>query len=325
MNRRLFLASAAALAAPRVVRGQQQKIPLIGVMLASAVDGPFARALRQGLSELGYVEGRNIRLEFRTTGGRPERFSHIAQEIVRLKPDVIVSGGGGPAARAAMAATRVIPIVVPATADPVFEGLVKSLARPGGNVTGLSILSEQINAKRLQVLKELLPKATRAGLLADPKMGSMNADAAVKATQRAAETFGIRLEVLRAGAPEEFAAAFGAAKASAVDALIVAPSSTYNVHRKALIELAAQHRLIVIWEHRQFAMSGGLLSYGPDIAELYRSAARYVHEILKGAKPADLPVQQATKFELVVNMKTAKTLGLAVPTALLLRADEVIQ
>lgn len=316
--------SAAALAAPHVAYGQQQKIPLIGVMLASAVDGPFARALRQGLSELGYREGKNIRLEFRTTDGRPERFSQIAEELVRLKPDVIVSGGGGPAARAAMAATRVIPIVVPATADPVREGLVKTLARPGGNVTGLSILSEQINAKRVQVLTELLPKARRAGLLADPKMGSMNTAATVKSMQQVAQTFGMHLEVLTVSVPEEFAAAFHAVKASAVDALIVAPSSTYSAHRKALIDLAAEHRLVVIWEHRQFPMAGGLMSYGPDIADLYRSAARYVHEILRGARPADLPVQQATKFELVVNMKTAKTLGLTIPTPLLLRADEVI-
>jgi putative ABC transport system substrate-binding protein len=323
-RRRLFLVALAVLAVPRQGSGQQRP-PLVCVMLASPINGPFAAALRQGLKELGYLEGTNIRLEFRSTGGRPERFSEIAQQLINLKPDVIVAGGGGPSARAAMSLTRVIPIVVPATADPVLEGLVQSLARPGGNVTGLSIISEEINAKRMQVLTELLPKARKVGLLVDPDMGNMNSDAAVHATRRAAATLGLELVVLRARVPEEFAAVFRTARASTIDALIVAPSSTYNVHRKALVDLATEHRLIAIWEHRQFATSGGLLSYGPDIAELYRSAARSVHDILKGAKAADLPIQQATKFELVVNMKTAKAMGVTVPPPVLLRADEVIR
>ena len=304
---------------------QPSKVPLIGVILASPVGGPFAAAFRQGLKDLGYVEGQGIRLEFRSTEGRPERLPDIAAEIVRLKPDVIVAGGGGPSAHAVMKLTTVIPIVIPATADPVRERLAQSLARPGGNVTGLSIVSAEINAKRMQVLKDLLPKVRHVGMLADPRMGATNEEAAVVATQRAARAYGLQVQVFQAGAPEEFEGIFQAAKKAGVEALIVTPSSTYSVHRKRLADLAAQHRLVAVWEHRQFVLSGGLLSYGPDIADLYRSAARYVDKILKGANPGDLPFEQATKLELVINAKAAKALGLAIPAALLVRADQVIQ
>jgi len=292
-------------------------------MLAAPVNSPFAAAFRQGLEGLGYVEGQNIRLEFRSTEGRPERLSDVAAEIVRLKPDVIVSGGGGVAAKAAMKLTRVIPIVVPATGDPVAEGLVQSLARPGGNVTGFSIISSEINAKRLQVLNELLPKARRVGFLADP--GMERVDESVAGTQRAARAFGLQLEILTASGPEEFAAAFQAARKGGLDALVVSASSTYSAHRKRLVGLAAENRVVTIWEGRQFVLDGGLLSYGPDIADLYRSAARYVHRILNGANPADLPVEQATKLELVINMRTAKALGLKIPGPVLVRADQLIQ
>ncbi len=294
-------------------------------MLASPVAGPFAAAFRQGLKDLGYVEGQNIRLEFRSTEGRPERLADVAAEIVRLRPDVIVAGGGGPSAQAVMKLTAVIPIVIPATADPVRERLAQSLARPGGNVTGLSIVSAEINAKRMQVLKDLLPKVRRVGMLADPKMGATNEEAAVIATQRAARTYGLQVQVFQAGTPEEFEGAFRAAKKAGVEALIVTPSSTYSVHRERLVDLAAEHRLVAVWEHRQFVLSGGLLSYGPDIADLYRSAARYVDKILRGAKPGELPFEQATKLELLVNVKAAKALGLAIPAALLVRADQLIQ
>jgi putative ABC transport system substrate-binding protein len=220
-----------------------------------------------------------------------------------------------------MKLTRTIPIVVPAAADPVAEGLVQSLARPGGNVTGLSIISSDINAKRLQVLKELLPKARRVGLLVDP----VNPDAAVIATQGAAKAFGLQLEVLIASAPEKLANVFQTAKKSGLEALIVAASPTYNFHRRLLVELAAENRLIAIWEHRQFVLAGGLMSYGPDIADLYRSAARYVHQILKGAKPGDLPVEQATKLEMVINLKTAKAQRVVIPGTLMVRADELME
>jgi len=326
MRRRSFLSGVAALAASHYASAQQPStVPLVGVILASPVNSPFAAAFRQGLKDLGYVEGKNIRLELRSTDGRPERFSELAVQIVHLKPDVIVAGGGGPSAQAVMKLTRVIPIVFPASADPVAEGLVQSLARPGGNVTGLSIISSEINAKRLEVLKQLLPKARNVGLLVDPRMGARNEEAAAVGTQRAARTLGLQLEVLRAKAPEEFAAVFRSAKKSGLDALVVAASSTYNVHRQRLVELAAENRLAAVWEHRQFVLAGGLLSYGPDIADLYRSAARYVHQILKGAKPGDLAVEQATKLELVINMKTANALGLAIPGAVLARADQIIE
>jgi putative tryptophan/tyrosine transport system substrate-binding protein len=294
-------------------------------MLAAPIAGPFAAAFRDGLKELGYIEGRTIRLEFRTTDGRPERLPGIAAEIVGLKPDVILAGGGGPSVRAAKKLTSTIPIVVPATANPVAEGFVQSLARPGGNVTGLSIVSEEINAKRIQLLKELLPNVRSVAFLADPQMGSMNADAAILATEHAAQTFGLELRVFRASAPEQFDGVFESIRNRAIEAVIVGASSTYNVHRKRLVGLAAKQRIPVMWEHRQFATAGGLLSYGPDIAELYRGAARYVDRILKGAKVAELPVEQATKFELVLNIATAKAQGIDIPPTVLARANQVIQ
>lgn len=300
-------------------------MPRIGLMLAAPIEGPFAQAFRQGLRELGYVEGKNIHVEYRSAEGRPDRFAAMAAEMVRLQVDVIVAGGGGPSARAAMQATRTTPIVFPAAADPVLEGLVQSLARPGGNATGLSIISSEINAKRMQVLKELLPNLRRVGFLADPKMGGMVEDAAITATQRAALALSLQLEVIRASSPEEFARAFDSARNARAEALIVSASSTFNAHRRQLIELAAKQRLVTLWEHRQFPLAGGLLSYGPDIADLYRSAARFVDRILKGAKPADLPVEQATKLELVVNLNAAKALGLKIPPPLLVRADQVIE
>jgi len=327
MRRRLFvLGGLATLGAARLTAAQERrKAPRIGVMLAVPIEGPFTQAFRQGLRELGYLEGQNIHVEYRSAEGSPDRFASIAAEMVRLQVDLIVAGGGGGSARAAMQATRTIPIVFPAAADPVLEGLVQSLPHPGGNVTGLSIISSDINAKRLQVLKELLPKLQRVALLADPKMGSKVEEAAIAASQAAARALGLQLEVLRASSPDGFAGAFDSARNARAEALIVAASSTFNAHRSQLLELATRHRMVTVWEHRQFPLAGGLLSYGPDIADLYRSAARFVDKILKGAKPADLPVEQATKLELVINLKTAKALGITIPQTLLVRADLVIE
>jgi len=327
MRRRLFvLGGLATFGAARLTAAQERrKAPRIGVMLAVPIEGPFTQAFRQGLRELGYLEGQNIHVEYRSAEGSPDRFASIAAEMVRLQVDLIVAGGGGGSARAAMQATRTIPIVFPAAADPVLEGLVQSLPHPGGNVTGLSIISSDINAKRLQVLKELLPKLQRVALLADPKMGSKVEEAAIAASQAAARALGLQLEVLRASSPDGFAGAFDSARNARAEALIVAASSTFNAHRSQLLELATRHRMVTVWEHRQFPLAGGLLSYGPDIADLYRSAARFVDKILKGAKPADLPVEQATKLELVINLKTAKALGIAIPPTLLVRADLVIE
>jgi putative tryptophan/tyrosine transport system substrate-binding protein len=316
----------AALGAARLAGGQERrKLPRIGLMLAGPIEGPFTQAFRQGMRELGYVEGQNIEIQYRSAEGAPDRFSAIAAEMVRLPVDLIVSGGGGGSARAAMQATRTIPIVFPAAADPVREGLVHSLARPGGNATGLSIIESEINAKRMQVLKELLPKLQRVTMLVDPKMGSMVEQTSIAGAQAAARAFGLQLEVLRASAPDEFAAVFDSARRTRAEALIVVASSTFNAHRGRLVELAARHRLVTVWEHRQFPLAGGLLSYGPDIADLYRSAARFVDKILKGAKPADLPVEQATKLELVINLKAAKALAIEISPTLLVRADLVLQ
>jgi putative tryptophan/tyrosine transport system substrate-binding protein len=326
MRRRDFLfGGLATLGTARLVAAQERRMPRIGLMLAAPIEGPFAQAFRQGLRELGYVEGKNIHVEYRSAEGSPDRFASIAAELVRLQMDLIVAGGGGASARAAMQATRSIPIVFPAAADPVLEGLVQTLARPGGNATGLSIISSEINAKRLQVLKELLPKLGRVGFLTDPKMGGIVEESAITATRSAALALSLQLEVIRASSPEEFAPAFDSARKARTEALIVSASSTFNAHRRPLVELAERQRLVTLWEHRQFPLAGGLLSYGPDIADLYRSAARFVDRVLKGAKPGDLPVEQATKLELVINLKAAKALGLKIPPRVLVRADQVIE
>jgi putative ABC transport system substrate-binding protein len=234
---------------------------------------------------------------------------------------VIVTGGGTAGARAAMQATKTIPLVTPAVADPIGAGLVTNLAHPGGNFTGLSMQNTEISAKRLELLKAVVPGIVRVGVLRDP--GSEPAQ--VTEVERAAGPLGVRLDVLDARGADDFDAAFAEARKRRVDAMLVLASSFFNTERRRLVELAAVHRLPAIYEQRDFAKAGGLVSYGPDIAEMYRRASTYVDKILKGAKPGDLPIEQPTKFELVVNVKTAKALKLAIPQAVLLRADEVIE
>ncbi|MGH8668075.1 MAG: ABC transporter substrate-binding protein [Burkholderiales bacterium] len=321
IRRRLVIGAALCFSAPRMALAQK-RMPLVGVILAPAIPNRFMETLRNGLRELGYVEGKTARIEWRSAGGRPERFPVLARELVQLKPDVIVAGGGSPAVRAAMDATADIPIVFPASGDPVGDGLVQSLARPGGNVTGTSILTDEMNAKRVELLRELRPGIKRAALLLDPKLRSSYDQ--LSAAQQAAKALGIVLEVLRPGGPEEYAAAFEEAKRRA-EVLIVLPSSSFNAHRRELISLADRHGLITMWEHREFTMAGGLASYGPDFGEMYRVTARKVARILEGAKPGDLPIEQATKLELVINLRTAKAQKLTIPHALLLRADQVIR
>jgi putative tryptophan/tyrosine transport system substrate-binding protein len=324
MRRRSFLTGVAALTMVHCARASaQSKMPLVGVMLATPVAGPFAAAFRQGLKDLGYADGKNIRLELRSAEGRPERFAQMAAELVRLKPDVIVAGGGAPGIQAARRATNTIPIVFPAGGDPVTEGYVQSLARPGGNITGLSILESEINIKRVQVLRELMPKVQRIALLIDP-LGGVAAQQ-IGTVQRAASELGLELQVLTGTTPDAFEAGLQSVRRERAEALIVAASSTFSAHRKRLIDLVAREKIITVWEHREFPLSGGLLSYGPDIADLYRTAARYVDRILRGAKAGDLPVEQASKLELVINLPTAKALGLTIPGPLLVRADQVIQ
>jgi putative ABC transport system substrate-binding protein len=324
VDRRTWLVGSLGFLAAPLAAGAQQagKVPRIGVMAAGAVASPdFADALRRGLAELGWVEGQNILIEWRYAEGRPERYPALLAELVRLKVDLIVAGGGTPGARAARNATSTIPIVMPVVGDPVASGLVASLARPGGNVTGLSMLNTEISTKRVELLREVLPRIERVAVLHDAAADTPD----LGATLAAASFLGLRQQVLSVGRPEEFHGVFEAARKSGAEALIVLASPVFNTHRRRLIDLAAQNRLIAVYEHREFPHSGGLMSYGPDLADMNRRAAKYIDKILKGAKPADLPVEQPTVFELVINMKTAKMLGLAIPPAVLARADRVIE
>lgn len=320
-RRRFVLVALAAIGVPDIAGAQQsRKIPKIGVMMVLPIPNALMKSFGERLRELGYVEGQNIQVEYRSADGRPERFPALAAEFVRLNVDVIVSGGGAPAVRAARQATSTIPIVFPALADPIAIGAVNSLARPGGNVTGISMRDSEMSAKRLQLLREILPKLKRVAVLRDPK-GAAEADA----LQNAARSLGIELQLFVASIPEQFDAAFDAARKANAEALIVLPSGTFAAHHQLLVDLAMRNRMASVWEQRQFTDAGGLLSYGPDFQDNWRIAARYVDRILKGAKPAEMPVEQATKFELTINLKTAKVLGITIPNSLLVRADQVIQ
>jgi len=293
-------------------------VPRIGVAI-SVLPSPNADALRRGLAELGWVEGRNILIEYRYTEGRQERYPAVIAELISLKVDVIVAGAG--TAIVAKHATSTIPIVVPVVADPVAVGLVSSLARPGGNVTGLSMNNTEIITKRVELLREILPKVARMAVL----RSSATDAAQMGATQATARSLGVRLQVLGAARPEELEGAFAAAKKGGAEALIVFTSAVFSTHRRRLVDLAAQNRLVAVYEHRDFPDAGGLMSYGPNITEMYRRAATYIDKILKGAKPADLPVEQPTAYQLVINLKTAKALGLTIPPVVLLRADQILE
>jgi putative tryptophan/tyrosine transport system substrate-binding protein len=289
-------------------------------MYAGSAPNAYAAALRRGLTELGWVEGQNLFIEERHAEGRPERYPELIADLIRLKVDVLVAGGGTAGARAAQRATETIPIVMPVMGDPVAARLVSSLARPGGNITGLSMLNTELSAKRVELLREVLPSVARVAVLRDPATPSADVDA----TQAAARSLGLRPQILSASRPEEFPGAFQAVTKSGAEALLVLASGFFNTQRRRLVDLAAQHRLVVVWEHRDFAEAGGLMSYGPNLVDMNRRAAKYIDKILKGAKPADLPVEQPTVFELVINQKTARALGLAIPPAVLARADQVI-
>src|SRR5215470_5397580 len=287
--------------APLVAEAQPAgKIPRIGILRPGLPPDPLVEAFRQGLHELGYAEGRNISIEYRWAEGRDERLPSLAADLVRLQVDVIVAGA---AAVAVKQATNVIPIVMPTAADPGKHGLVASLARPGGNVTGLTSLSEELPGKWMELVKETLPRVSRVAVLWDPA----GDPGQVKISELAARSLNVRLQVLKVGRSDGIEGAFTGAKENHAEALIVLGSPVFYAHRTRLIELAARRRLPTIYPQREFvAGAGGLMSYGADYRDQFRRAATYVDKILKGAKPADLPVQQPTKFELVVNLKTAK-------------------
>jgi ABC-type uncharacterized transport system substrate-binding protein len=324
MKRRefMFLLSG-ALVAPRVLRAQQKAMPVIGI-LHSGSPGPYTpnvAAFRQGLSETGYVEGQNVAIEYRWAEGRYDGLPALAADLVGRKVDVIAALGGTPSALAAKTATSVIPIVF-SVGDPVERGLVASLARPGGNLTGVASLDE-LTSKRLELLSELVPQAKVIALLVNPT--NAITERPIRDLQEAAGVKGLQLQILRASTDSEINAAFATLVQLHAGALILPSDGFFNSRRDQLVALAAQHAVPAIYDWREYAASGGLISYGMSFTATYRLAGIYVGKILKGATPADLPVQQPTKFELVVNLKTANVLGLTIPPSILARADEVIE
>jgi putative ABC transport system substrate-binding protein len=328
MERRTFMAlvSGGLLAAPLAARAQQPaKVARIGYLATNLAGNPHGReAFRQGLRDLGYVEGRNVVIEYRDAEGKIERLPALAAELVALKVDVIVTASTV-AALAAKQATRTLPVVFAVAADPVTEGLVTSLARPGGNVTGLSFLAPELVGKGLEQLKQAVPGVTRVAVLWHPgALGKRTEKDSLKEAEVAARVLGVRLQVVEARGPENFDWAFSDMTKARANALMVLTSSMFFGERSRLVDLAAKNRLPAVYTWREFVDAGGLMSYGPNLADLYQRAATYVDKILKGAKPGDLPVEQPTKFELVINLKTAKALGLTIPQSVLGRADEVI-
>ena len=300
---------------------QAAKVPRVGVLMYGAPDGdPNILALRQSLTELGYVDSRNIKLEFRYAAGKPERLRDLAAQLAADKPDVIVAFGGD-VAPIARAATSTVPIVMIVSTDPVEAGLVASMARPGGNVTGVTFVSSDLAAKRLQFLKDMAPRISRVGILWNPD----HVDPEYRETQKAANSLGIRLQALEVRSANDFDAAWHAATGAQVEAVIAVSSRLMTLNRQRILESAQQRRLLLVSGWGPWAKEGALLSYGPDIDAIVRRSAGYVDKILKGAKPGDLPIEQPTKFELVINAKTAKAFGLTVPQTMLLQASQVIE
>jgi len=330
IDRRSFIGTLAGglLAAPLAAEAQQAaKVPRIGYLANNLAVNPHLReAFRQGLRDLGYVEGRNVVIEYRSAEGKSERLPTLAAELVALDVDVIVAPGT-PLALAAKQATRTLPIVFAAAADPVGSGLATSLARPGGNITGLSILlSSELVGKYLELLTRAVPGVSRVAVLWQPGgLGERTEQDLLKGAEVAARALGVRVQFVEARGPADIDRAFSDMTRVRAGALTVLATSMLNSERRRLVDLAAKNRLPAMYPYREFVDAGGLMAYGADLADLIRRAATYVDKILKGAKPADLPVEQPTKFELVINLKTAKALGLKIPQSLLGRADEVIQ
>jgi ABC-type uncharacterized transport system substrate-binding protein len=314
--------------AVEVVEAQQpKKLSRIGVLLPwspdSGVSLSFLKAFQQGLKELGYVEGQNLAIEYRYAEGLLERNASLVAELVRLNVDIIVTTAG-PQSLVAKQATTMIPIVFTQVLDPVAEKLVASLARPGGNITGLSQMGAELAGKRLELLKEAFPKISRVAILLRTA-GSQASAARFKETEVAAKGMGVRLQSLDVDSAEDLEGAVRAAKTERAGALIVIQTAFINTYRARITELAAKSRLPTMFEEKTHVESGGLMSYGPSFFDLHRRAATYVDKILKGTKPADLPVEQPAKFEFVVNLKTAKQIGVTIPPNVLARADRVIK
>jgi putative ABC transport system substrate-binding protein len=297
---------------------QSRKIPQVGVLSPSA--DSFLDAFKQGLRELNYVEGRNILVEYRSADGRTDRLFDLAAELVRLKVNVIVTITS-PAVRAAKQATSTIPIVMGGVDDAVEQGFVGSLARPGGNITGTSWLNPELSGKRLELLKEAFPQVSRVAVLREAVAGASS----LRATMEAARVLGVQLQILELRDPNELDSAFAAMTRERAGALDVLPGIIITAHMRQIVDLAGNARLPVMFPDGQFVEAGGLMSYGPSLPELYRRAAIYVDRILKGAKPAEIPVERPTKFELAINLRTAKQIGVMIPQSVLYRADRVIK
>ena len=322
----LSILSAVVLLAVAVIAEAQQpkKVPRIGYLTASTpvAQLPGTEALREGLREFGYVEGQNIAIEFRYAEEKPERLPALAAEMVRLKVDVIVTGGPT-ATRTAKETTNTVPIVMSQDSDPVGNGFVASLARPGGNITGLATLSPELSGKRLELLKEIVPKLNRVAVLGT-STNPGNAQG-LKETELAAKAFRVQLQYLDVRDPKDIEIAFREASGEQADAVLVLGGPVVLPQRTKVAELAVKNRLPAIYNRPEFVEAGGLVSYSASYTDMSRRAATYVDKILKGAKPADLPVEQPTKFEFIINLKAAKQIGLTIPPNVLARADKVIK
>jgi len=324
-RRELLLLLCGAVTAPRAPCAQQKAMPVIGFLNPTSAGSlaPFVAAFRQGLSEAGYVEGQNVAIEYRWAEGHTDRLPALAADLVSRKVDVIASTGGSAPARAAKNASSTIPIVFVVGSDPVVDGLVASLARPGGNLTGFTLLFAELTPKRLELLSELVPQARRIALLVSsnyPEAGPLISD-----VQKAAQTKRVQLHILKLGTESEIDAAFSALAEVQAEAVLVDGNPFFDTQREQLVALASRRAVPAIYSEHEFAAAGGLISYGTSRSAAYHQAGIYAGRILNGEKPADLPVQQPTTFELVVNLKTAKDLGLTVPPSILARADKVIE
>jgi putative ABC transport system substrate-binding protein len=327
IDRRTFLAGTGAvlLAAPLAARAQQKAMAVIGVLHTGSPgpsSAPFMAAFRQGLSEAGYVEGQNLAIEYRWAEGHYDRLPALAADLVGRKVDLIMANSP-PSALAAKSATSTIPIVFRHGGDPVGDGLVASLAQPGGNLTGVSVLADELTAKRLELLSELVPRAGVIALLMNPD--NATAERVIRDVQEAARTKGLQLHVLKGSSESEIDTAFASLVQLHAGALVVGADPFLSSRREQLVALASRHAVPSIYAWREFAASGGLISYGASLTSAFRLLGTYAGKILKAAKPADLPVEQPPRFELVINLKTAKALRLTIPQAVLLRADQIIQ
>jgi putative ABC transport system substrate-binding protein len=301
---------------------QPKKVPRIGLLTTGGAENPSGLYFRQALRELGYVEGKNVLIEYRYAEGEPQPLSEFAEELVRLKVDVIVTTATEPSL-SAQRATTTIPIVMGGGSDPVGAGLVVSLARPGGNITGVTSISSDLSGKRVELLKEAFPKISPVAVLWLPTATGNKQQ--MKEIEAAADSLRLPLQPAAVQGPNDFESAFSAITRGGASSLIVLSSPLFAKHRARIAELAAKSRLPAIYPLSDYADAGGLMSYGPNLADMYRRVATYVDKILKGTKPADLPVEQPMKFELVINLKTAKQIGLTIPPNVLVRADKVIK